>query len=55
MPYWIRCKDNAHYLVSLTKGRLYKVLEDEDKHGFIRIIDDSGEDYLYPIILFEEV
>lgn len=39
----------------LTLGRLYEVLEPADSHGMIRIIDDSGEDYLYPVSLFEAV
>ncbi len=37
----------------LTIGRVYEVLEDADEHGMLRIIDDSGEDYLYPYTLFE--
>ncbi len=30
--------------------KLYKVLEDENakKDGYLRVIDESGEDYLYP-------
>lgn len=39
----------------LTLGRLYEVIEGTDEHGMIRIIDDSGEDYLYPIQLFESI
>jgi len=37
----------------LTIGRLYEVIDDIDMHGMLRIIDDSGEDYLYPAKLFE--
>lgn len=39
----------------LTIGRLYEVLEEIDAHGMLRIIDDSGEDYLYPSAFFESV
>ena len=39
----------------LTLGRLYEVLAPADSHGLIRVIDDSGEDYLYPDALFEAV
>lgn len=39
----------------LTIGRVYEVLEEADAHGMLRIIDDSGEDYLYPSALFEPV
>jgi len=39
----------------LTVGRLYEVINDVDAHDMLRIIDDSGEDYLYPAKLFEQV
>ena len=39
----------------LTLGRLYEVVTPADSRGMIRIIDDSGEDYLYPQCLFENV
>jgi hypothetical protein len=39
----------------LTLGRLYEVLAPADSHDMLRIIDDSGEDYLYPAALFEAV
>ena len=39
----------------LTLGRLYEVLSPADSHGMLKIIDDSGEDFLYPEILFETV
>lgn len=34
----------------LEKRKIYQVLTDNEaeKEGFLRIIDDSGEDYLYP-------
>ncbi len=34
----------------LEKRKIYQVLPDEEaeKEGFIRVIDESGEDYLYP-------
>ena len=39
----------------LTLGRLYEVLAPADSHDMLRIIDDSGEDFLYPASLFEAV
>lgn len=39
----------------LTLGRLYEVLAPVDSHSMIRVIDDSGEDYLYPAELFDAV
>lgn len=34
----------------LKKRKLYQVLPDEDatQEGYLRVIDESGEDYLYP-------
>lgn len=44
------CAQNDAYPLSLTVNMTYRVLPDDDaaEHGFLRIIDDSGEDYLYP-------
>lgn len=39
----------------LTLGRLYEVKTPADSRDMIRIVDDSGEDYLYPQSLFETV
>ena len=39
----------------LTLGRLYEVVDPTDKLGMLRIIDDSGEDYLYPARMFDSV
>jgi hypothetical protein len=43
--------------LDLTCDRLYPVLPDESaaRSGRIRIVDDSGEDYLYPRTLFQPV
>ncbi len=34
----------------LVKRKLYQVIPDEksEKEGYLRVIDESGEDYLYP-------
>ncbi len=51
------CVDNRGYEVSLEMRKLYEVLTDSDaeKHGQIRVIDESGEDYLYPATAFSRV
>lgn len=36
-------------------GRLYEVVEMNAGHGMMRIIDESGDDYLYPESCFEPV
>jgi hypothetical protein len=44
------CVDNSHYPASLELHKIYRVVPDElaEKDGDLRIIDESGEDYLYP-------
>lgn len=44
------CKRNEGYSASLELGRDYRVLPDPKaaEHGLIRVVDESGEDYLYP-------
>jgi len=39
----------------LTLGCIYEVITPADNHGMIRIIDDSGEDYLYPARFFQDI
>ena len=48
-PHFGRCLNNVGYPVSLEVGKLYRVIPDDDAaaHGYIRIIDESGEDYAY--------
>lgn len=43
------CIDNTGYLASLEVGKLYPVVPDEEaaKYGYIRVIDESGQDYGY--------
>ena len=48
-PRFAVCVNNAGYLASLELHKIYRVIPDEDaaKEGDIRIVDESGEDYLY--------
>lgn len=41
----------------LEKRKVYRVLPDKkaDKDGYLRVIDESGEDYLYPASYFIRV
>jgi hypothetical protein len=43
------CVDNSGYEVSLERRIIYVSLPDPsaEKHGMVRVIDESGEDYLY--------
>lgn len=43
------CVDNADYRASLIAGKVYRILPDPQaaKDDLVRIVDESGEDYLY--------
>ncbi len=47
---YVICLQNEGYEASLEVRKLYKVIEDEKASAshFLRIIDESGEDYVYP-------
>ena len=51
------CISNIGYEVSLEPRKVYEVLRDPDaaKHGQLRVVDESGEDYLYPQSHFAEI
>jgi hypothetical protein len=51
------CIDNEGYAASLEKRKIYIALRDAaaDKHGLLRIVDESGEDYLYPKKSFRSI
>ena len=47
------CVNNADYPAALEVGKIYRALPDAAaKHSLIRVIDESGEDYLYPVAFF---
>jgi hypothetical protein len=53
------CVDNDGYAVSLEKRKIYVALRDADadaeKHNLRRVVDESGEDYLYPKAFFRAI
>jgi hypothetical protein len=51
------CVNSAGYPASLEKRKIYVALRDAaaEKQGLLRIIDESGEDYLYPRSLFRMI
>ena len=51
------CIANEGYLVSLERRKIYVALRDgaAEKSGLLRIVDESGEDYLYPKALFRSI
>ena len=47
---FVTCIENKDYPASLEKRKIYEAISDPsaEKHGQIRVVDESGEDYLYP-------
>jgi hypothetical protein len=47
---FVVCIEHPGYPVSLERHKIYRVLPDPDaaRDGDVRIVDESGEDYLYP-------
>lgn len=47
---FVVCVDNTGYPASLELHKIYRVLPDEDAEADsdLRVVDGSGEDYLYP-------
>jgi hypothetical protein len=53
---FVICIENNDYPASLEKRKIYETISgsdaDAEKDGYIRVIDESGEDYLYPATYF---
>ena len=54
---FVVCVRNTGYLASLELRKIYQALPDDEAaaHGLVRVIDESGEDYLYPANFFKAV
>ncbi len=53
-PQYAICIANDEYPASLELHKVYRLLPDEEAalDGDVRVIDESGEDYLYPADYF---
>jgi hypothetical protein len=51
------CISNRGYPASLERRKIYVALGDRaaDRLGMVRVIDESGDDYLYPKGLFADI
>lgn len=51
---FVICTENTGYEASLELRKLYELLPDQtaSKHGQVRVIDESGESYVYPSSFF---
>jgi hypothetical protein len=54
---FLLCVNNEGYEASLELRKLYENIQDKEAehHGQVRIIDESGEDYLYPASYFTPI
>ena len=50
MSEFIICVNNQEYEASLELWKVYRAIQDDHakKHDLVRVIDESGEDYLFP-------
>ncbi len=48
-PHFVVCINNEGYKASLEVGKLYRMIPDAAaaSHGYVRVVDESGEDYGY--------
>lgn len=51
---YVVCVDNSDYPVALELHKIYRTLPDDDAatSGDLRVVDESGEDYLFPASSF---
>jgi hypothetical protein len=56
-PVYVLCVKNQGFKASLELRKIYRTLPDDrgTSHGLIRVVDESGEDYLYPADMFVPV
>ena len=54
---FVVCIKNKGYEASLEPRKIYQVLPDEEAESYkmIRVVDESGEDYLFPVSLFSPI
>lgn len=54
MNSFVLCVDSGGYPASLEPRKIYQALKDPtaESRGMLRVVDESGEDYLYPSELF---
>jgi hypothetical protein len=47
---YLLCLDDKGYPASLETRKIYRAIADvkAERRGFVRVVDESGEDYLYP-------
>ncbi len=56
-PEFAVCVRKDAYAASFELRKLYRIVEDSDAEAerLVRVVDESGEDYLYPATLFRRI
>lgn len=51
------CVSNEGYPAALERRKIYIALSDPsaEKNGLVRVVDESGDDYLYPASYFRPI
>jgi hypothetical protein len=54
---YVVCIENAGYPASLELHKIYRVVPDREaaREGHVRVVDERGEDYLYPARCFAAI
>jgi hypothetical protein len=54
---YVACVENSGYPASLELRKIYRRISDPqaESDGFLRVVDESGEDYLYPSRFFVSI
>lgn len=55
--HFVICLNNEGYEASLEVGKVYRLIPDAEgvAHGYVRVVDESGEDYAFDGSRFHEV
>ena len=55
--HFVICLNNEGYKASLEVGKLYQMIPDEEaaREGYMRVVDESGEDYAFTADRFHQV
>ena len=56
-PHFVVCLKNTGYPASLELHKIYRIVPDKQagQTNDVRVIDESGDDYLYPASWFAEI
>lgn len=54
---YVVCVENQDVEASLERWKIYRAIADEEalSHNMIRVVDESGEDYLFPTAYFAPI